>query len=287
MESFGRICSVIGSDRPGRKVGGLLRPEHLSRALELLIKASSVAVVTGFFVPACGAPETDGPGGAVMLGRALERCGRSVTLYTDARCFSVLESCSRAVDGPAVRSVETGEEILESSPSLLVFIERLGRAADGRYYNMRAEDISSVAAPLDDAAPLALTAGIPVLAVGDGGNEAGMGNFRGDLSSILPEYAHCLSVTQASVTLPADVSDWGGYALAAMLSLAAGEWVGPEEEEIDRMLASLVGAGAVDGVTRRGEPTVDSFSASVHRAVVRSLQEIMSSAILNTKRAPL
>ena len=53
------------------------------------------------------------------------------------------------------------------------------------------------------------------------------------------------------------------------------------------MLASLVGAGAVDGVTRRGEPTVDSFSASVHRAVVRSLQEIMSSAILNTKRAPL
>ena len=47
------------------------------------------------------------------------------------------------------------------------------------------------------------------------------------------------------------------------------------------------GAGAVDGVTRRGEPTVDSFNASVHRAVVRSLQEIMSSAILNTKRAPL
>lgn len=285
MESFGRICSVIGSDRPGRKVGGLLRPEHLGQALELLIKASSVAVVTGFFVPACGAPETDGPGGAVMLGRALERCGRSVTLFTDARCFSVLESCSRAVDGPAVRSVETGKEILESSPSLIVFIERLGRAADGRYYNMRAEDISSVTAPLDDAAHPALAAGIPVLAVGDGGNEAGMGNFRAELSSILPGYAHCLSVTQASLTLPVDVSDWGGYALAAMLSLVAGEWVGPDEEEIDPMLASIVGAGAVDGVTLRGEPTVDGFDASVHRAVVRSLHEITSSAILNTKRA--
>ena len=286
MESFGRICSVIGSDRPGRKVGGLLRPEHLGQALELLKTAPSVVVVTGFFVPACGAPETDGPGGAVMLGRALERCGRSVALSTDARCLSVLESCSRAVDGPVVRSVETGGEILESSPSLIVFLERLGRAADGRYYNMRAEDISSVTAPLDDAAHPALAAGIPVLAVGDGGNEAGMGNFRAELSSILPGYAHCLSATQASLTLPVDVSDWGGYALAAMLSLVAGEWVGPDEEEIDPMLASIVGAGAVDGVTLRGEPTVDGFDAFVHRTVVRSLHEIMSSVIPKKKRAP-
>ena len=286
MESFGRICSVIGSDRPGRKVGRLLRPECLGRALELLKNAHSASVVTGFFVPACGVPETDGPGGAVMLGRALERCGRSATLYTDFRCFSVLDACSRAVDGPVVRSAETGEEILESSPSLVVFLERLGRAADGRYYNMRAEDISTVTAPLDDAAAPALAAGIPVLAVGDGGTEAGMGAFRSELSSILPGYAHCLSVTQASLTLPVDVSDWGGYALAAMLSLVAGEWVGPDEEEIDRMLGALVGAGAVDGVTRRGEPTVDGFDAFVHRTVVRSLHEIMSSVIPKKKRAP-
>ena len=277
MESFGRICSVIGSDRPGRKVGGLLRPEHLAQALDLLKTASSAAVVTGFFVPACEAPETDGPGGAVMLGRALERCGRSVMLYTDARCFTVLDACSRIVDGPVVRSIETGGEILESSPSLVLFIERLGRAADGRYYNMRAEDISSVTAPLDDAASRALEANIPVLAIGDGGNEAGMGNFRTQLAELLPGYAGCLSVTEASVMLAVDVSDWGGYALAALLSIREGKWVGVEEDELAPMLAAQIEAGAVDGVTRRGEPTVDGFDIGVHRDVVRSLKDAVRS----------
>ncbi len=279
MDIFGRICSLIASDRPGRKVGPLLGPELLGEAVALINKRSSAAIVTGFFVPSSGAPETDGIGGAVMLGRSLARCGRDVELFTDPLCFTVLDACSRAVRGPVVRSVESVEEILSSSPSLLVFIERLGRASDGRYYNMRGEDISSATAPLDDAASIALGAGTPVLAIGDGGNEVGMGNFRRRLAELLPGYAGCLSVTKATVTLPVDVSDWGGYALAALLSSDRDEWTGADEEEIDRMLSSLVDAGAVDGVTRRPEPTVDGFDASVHRDVVRSLKEAVSSSI--------
>jgi len=44
------------------------------------------------------------------------------------------------------------------------------------------------------------------------------------------------------------------------------------------MLAALVGAGAVDGVTRLGEPTVDGFGAHVHRDVVVSLRRIVEGA---------
>ena len=279
MDIFGRICSLIASDRPGRKVGPLLRPEILGEAAALLSRSSSIAVVTGFFVPACGAPETDGIGGAVMLGRSLERSGRDVELFTDPLCFAPLDACSRVVRGPVARSAESVEEILSSSPSLLVFIERLGRAADGRYYNMRGEDISSVTAPLDAAASTALETGTPVLAIGDGGNEVGMGNFGTQLAELLPWYAGCLSVTEATVTLPVDVSDWGGYALAALLSLRQGKWVGADEDELLPMFDAQIGAGAVDGVTRRSEPTVDGFNASVHRDVVRSLKEAVSSSI--------
>lgn len=272
MPVFDRVRQMIASDRSGRGVGPMLRAEHLRSACDLLLKSASVAIVTGFFVPACGAPETDGPGGAVVLGRALSRLGKYVLLYTDPLCDRAIEACSRSVGGPEVHSVERGEDVLEPRPSLVVFLERLGRAADGRYYNMRSEDISDFTYPLDDAAAMAMNGGTPVVAVGDGGNEAGMGILRSELSVALPGYARCLSVTGSTVAVAADVSDWGGYGLAALLSIEAGEWTGPEEHEIDDMLAALVDAGAVDGVTRMSAPTVDGFKSGVHREVVRSLR---------------
>lgn len=282
MERKERIGALVASDRGGRKVPALFRPSFLDEALRLMEASSKVAVTTGFFVSPCGAPETDGPGGAVMLARALERCGREVSLFTDALCFDVVEACSKSVNGPSVRCVFSGEHILEYDPDLLVYIERIGRAEDGKYYNMRGEDVSSVTIPLDDAAFLALERNIPVLAVGDGGNEAGMGNFRGDLAVLLPSYAPCLSVVEASVALPVDVSDWGGYALASLLSLRREEWIGPEEDEIDAMLNAMVSRGAVDGVTRRREPTVDDFPLEEHRRIVRSLRETIIFSVLRS-----
>ncbi len=229
MDIRGSVEKLIAADRGGRKVSSLFRPGFPDDALGLLEGASRVAVVTGFFVPACGAPETDGPGGAVMLGRSLARSGKETVLFTDRLCLDAVTACSAAVGGPVVREAAGAEEILAFRPDLLVFIERLGRAEDGLYYNMRAEDVSATTAPLDGAALSG--SGLKVLAVGDGGNEAGMGLFRGKLAELLPAYAPCLSVVGADTALPVDVSDWGGYALASLLSLECGEWIGPEERE--------------------------------------------------------
>lgn len=276
MDIRGSVEKLIAADRGGRKVSSLFRPGFLDEALGLLEGASRVAVVTGFFVPACGAPETDGPSGAVMLGRSLVRSGKETALFTDRLCLGAVTACSAAVGGPVVREAAGAEEILAFGPDLLVFIERLGRAEDGLYYNMRAEDVSATTAPLDGAA---LSGNVKVLAVGDGGNEAGMGIFRGKLAELLPGYAPCLSVVGADTALPVDVSDWGGYALASLMSLGCGEWIGPEEGETGTMLDALISAGAVDGVTRRSEPTVDGFPEGEHREVISKLKELVISRL--------
>lgn len=266
------VGALIASDRGHRGVPTLFREAYLGEAAGYLAASSRVAIVTGFFVPSCGAPETDGPGGSSALGRCLARMGKDVLLCTDVLCAPALRRCSGAIDGPEVRVVSSGEEILATGADVVVFIERLGRARDGRYYNMRREDVSVHAVPLDSAALLAVGRGIPVVAVGDGGNETGMGNFLEPLEALLPEYAPCLSAVGATVTLPVDVSDWGGYALCVPLSLTEGRWLGPHPEEIEAMLGALVRERAVDGVTRRGEPTVDGFPREVHQAVVRDLR---------------
>ena len=277
MEASSAIGRLIASDRGKRGVPSLFRPSFLVDALRLAEGASKAAVVSGFYVPSRDSPETDGPGGAVIFARALARSGREAAIFTDSLCEKALKACSMAVDGPEVIRAKCGGDILAFGPDLLVFIERLGRARDGRYYNMRSEDISDFTPPLDGAA---LAGGLKTLAVGDGGNEAGMGVFRSDLAKLLPHYENCLSVIGADVALPVDVSDWGGYALAAMLSMKAGRWLGPEEGEVEAMLEALVAAGAVDGVTLKREPTVDGFGAEEHARVVRELRKICFSPAL-------
>ena len=45
------------------------------------------------------------------------------------------------------------------------------------------------------------------------------------------------------------------------------------------MLDALISAGAVDGVTRRREPTVDGFPEEEHRHVIRELKELVTSRL--------
>ncbi len=268
------LTALVASDRPGRAVSRLCEGRCWERALQLLSASSRVAVVTGFYVPAAGAAETDGPGGAAVLARAFSRSGRECRLFTDSLCLSVVKAASEALSGVEVQAVGTGEEIMEWLPDLVVFLERLGRASDGHYYNMRGEDIGSFTRPLDDAADLAKGMGIPVLAVGDGGNEVGMGALSERLRGLVPGFAGCLCDVSADVVLPVDVSNWGGYALAALLSSREGFWLGHSPEEERRVLERIVQAGAVDGVTLKGTLSVDGFDLEGQQQIVVQLYEM-------------
>jgi hypothetical protein len=182
--------------------------------------------------------------------------GKSVTLVTDGRNWDCLEACSLSVGGPGVLCAE-GPHQVPDGLDLLIFIERPGHAGDGRYYNMEGRDISDVVAPLDRAAERALGCGVPVLGVGDGGNEAGMGLLFDDLAQRMPQYASCLSRVSATVCLPVDVSNWGAYALAALLSSLCRRWVGLDLGEEALMLRALLSVGAVDGISKLPESSVD------------------------------
>lgn len=250
---------IVASDERARGVSTLCRPEFWSNALDLLIKASRILIVTGFYIKSKGACETDGPPGAVVLGRALARVGKQVVLLTDSRNHACLKACSRKVGGPVVACIDDPLKV-SLAMGLLVFIERPGRASNGSYYNMRGLDISDVISPLDVLAERAAAASIPVLAIGDGGNEAGMGVFFESLLHLMPEYQRCLSVVPSDVCLPVDISNWGGYALSALLSVFYRRWLGLDELEETAMLEVLLQNGAVDGVSGESSLSVDGLN---------------------------
>ena len=262
------LCGIVASDRAGRKAPLLCVSREMVAAAEVLFQASSVTIVTGFLVPEAGKAETDGPPGSAVLGRAIRDLDKKCRIVTDPYCLDVVSACAKAVGGPEVVPASAPEEVLEGETDCLVFVERLGQAADGRYYNMRGRDITEWTSPLDCAAGLARRKGIPVVAIGDGGNEAGMGTLAESLKGLVPDFGPCLCAVDSDVCLPVDVSNWGCYAVVALLSGMSGRWMGHSPLEESAMLEGMIEAGGVDGATRRRVPTVDGFTAEENLAVV-------------------
>ena len=138
-------------------------------------------------------------------------------------------------------------------PALVISIERPGAAADGRCYNMAGEDISDRCGQVE---PYLTQANCPTIAIGDGGNELGMGNVLESLAALNIKPA----VSQCEELIVADVSNWAAYALCAVTDWLAGN-LHDTSPEILSELEYLISKGAIDGVTGEATPTEDGFAA--------------------------
>jgi Domain of unknown function (DUF4392) len=157
------------------------------------------------------------------------------------------------------------------TPSHLVSIERPGRTQDGDYRNARGASVREWNAPLD-ALFLAAPRRVTTIGIGDGGNEIGMGNVRARIcrSGALPR--SITSVVKVEHLVVAGTSNWGAWGVVAELSRLTGRHLLHSADEERRMIEACVAAGAVDGITRRREPTVDGLPLSAHVGMLELLR---------------
>lgn len=197
---------------------GPLCPGHLgAAATHLAGHAQSVAIVTGFFIPKGDPPaaETDGPPGALFLGKALLEAGIPTVIVTDAPCVSACQAAADVMDFPRSNVLECSlgngrwcEQFWETgvgrSLTHLISLERVGpshsletlrcqiRSGEtpeaafvqsvpastwNHCHNMRGEIIDAHTAPLHSLFDHVLNdrRDIKTIGIGDGGNELGMG----------------------------------------------------------------------------------------------------------------
>ena len=276
----------------GRRTAELIAASagELAAAGQGLARATSVGLITGFFVPRgeVAAPETDGPVGTALLAAGLAACGVPARIAVDTPCADAVRA---AVDqaGGGVEIDEIGVHDRAGLDALVagwckagishaVAIERCGRSPDGRPRNMRGVDVSAWTAPLDD---LFLGGPWRKLAVGDGGNEVGMGKLpAGLIARTVPNGDRIACVTSCDHLVVAGVSNWGAYGLMAALAVLRPEWsptIGrflTAECDLAVTRATVDKAGAVDGVTARREATVDGFGPEIHGPLIDRLGRI-------------
>ena len=244
-----------------------LEPGYCLRAAKILRDCRGIVLIgTGF--PVVETFETDGPVGAIAIYETLEKLGATPILICDKPISQALAERFRIyeihVGDDRRREYEAQHALTAFRPDAVISIERPGQAADGGYYNMRGESISEYTACFDNFMNLS---DCPTIAIGDGGNEIGMGKVTAALEdlNIVP------STTTCDELIVTDVSNWGAYGIISFLSLWNQRDLLAEIVPLD-ILRYISELGSVDGVTRVNQLTEDGLNVEEGESVLRELR---------------
>jgi hypothetical protein len=146
-------------------------------------------------------------------------------------------------------------------------------------------NVSEHAAKVDELYDI-LPDDVATIAVGDGGNEIGMGKVEETVRDVVEHGAACqcdcgegiADSTETDILVPATVSNWGGHSIVACLSYLLEQPLLHEPALERRMLDEASMAGAIDGSTGGTHAWCDGFPPSFHEAIVEMLRETLRSA---------
>jgi hypothetical protein len=260
----------------------------------------TVLVLSGFIMRDYGLPETDGPIGAAVLGRALALGLGAVPIgVSEAAAIPCMRACFTAaglipatldtlrrgrnrcgfVEFPVddAKAEEAARRLLdELAPKAVVAIERPAAGADGHYHGGGGFEISSFTAKTDVLFALAQGRGIATIGIGDLGNELGMGVVAADVRAHVPLGDVIAARLAADVAVVANISNWGAYGVAACLAAMVGnEAVFHDGAEEIRLIEACVRAGAIDPVGGQSRTWVDGTDGKTNAALVDLLRSVV------------
>ena len=271
---------ILGNDLRGVSH---LRPhlpaDFCSQAADLVLSNPGTAfIATGFYIRAADAPESDGPPGAIAIGRALESLGWRVVHVTDRYTVPIIKpfvtSDTAVIDFPITDDESSrrfaSQLLTDHDPSVLIAIERCGLNEDDMYLNMRGLDISPQTARMDH---LFLQHSRTV-GIGDGGNEIGMGNVAEFVPQVGTLVEHP-AVTKTTKLIISSTSNWGGYGLVAAISRQVDRNLLPIPDEETDLITRMVDLGAVDGVVGKSQYAVDAMDLDTHGQALLNLRALL------------
>jgi hypothetical protein len=276
--------------------------------LDRVREGEAVLLLTGFpFLP-FGKPELDGIVGTAVLARALAIARRArPVIVTDHVTVPVMRALLTAAGinlydtaddlrtyphsgavlgftGDAAAAVAEADAILTRfAPTALVAIEKPGANANGVYHQGNGSDVSHLVAKTDALVVAAAARGVLTVAIGDLGNEVGLGGLADVLETQTPFGREFVKAPTGSIaaTVAADhvvaasVSDWGAYGLSAMVAFLAGTRDALHTPSLQRQLLwTAVHNGALDG-SGRGEPAVDGVGEDYTANLVAMMRDII------------
>lgn len=297
------VCKILYSG--SRPLAG--KPLCMNAAQKLaatLQEGDIVYILTGFVLRPYNKAETDGAISSVLLCRSLEKAfgvKPIIICPEDARhavekiatCVGLQIPVSMDVitfTKDADKAASQADEILSAAkPAAIISIEAPGCNKDGCYHNAIGMDVTALEAKMDVLFEKAQAMGVLNIAIGDLGNEIGMGAIAQTLETYIP-YAglgrcNCgcgggiAATTKADNLITATVSDWGCYAMIAALAYL--------KEDLDimhtpKLEKCALTCGCENGLIDMGGehiPAIDGFGLQINMPIVQLMYELVKSAL--------
>jgi len=130
--------------------------------------------------------------------------------------------------------------------------------------------------------------GVLTIGVIDQGNEIGSGTIEETVRKVVPYGDVCQCECQSGmacavktdVVFPAAVSNWGAYAIVAVLGLLLKKPEVLHDAETERrMIEACIMANSVDGVSCWSIPSVDGIKSETHQAFITMLHTIVANGL--------
>ncbi|MDR0855705.1 MAG: DUF4392 domain-containing protein [Christensenellaceae bacterium] len=306
------VCRILyeGSRAYTKKPLTLNAAEQIIKYVK---KGDIVYILTGFVLLEHKKAEMDGIIGAMFLARALAVAleakpvivcpednlvavqnlayDMGLHLYTD---FEDLKRVSASM-GVIVftkdvsKALAQSKEIIKNNPApFVISTEAPGSNFKGVGHNATGLEVTPLEARLDVFFQYVTDQKIPTLAIGDLGNEVGMGTIAEHIKKYIP-YARegacrcgcgggILADTKADNIITATVSDWGAYGVCAALAFLTKKYATmPSAELVERAILTASRSGMID-MYGWLIPSVDGFDKAIICTIVNLMVECISYA---------
>ncbi len=307
------VCKIL-YQASRKRAGGPICMNAAQKLIKTLKAGDVVYVMTGFVLRPFKKAETDGIISSMLLCRALvkafdvkpilvcaEENYQAVKALASLVGLHLFEDLDALMDMPvsmgvivytkdAEKAAAQADEILaRGKPGAVISIECPGANAKGVYHNAVGLDVTSLEAKQDIFFEKLQKMGVLNIAIGDLGNEIGMGAISDTLNEFIPYAAEgrcqcgceggIAVVTKADHLITATVSDWGCYGMIACIAYLL--------ENVDIMHDAQLEKRAMITACENGMidmygwlvPAIDGFGFEVTLPIVSLMREMVKSAL--------
>lgn len=312
------VCRIL-YPAAREKCGCPLTMNFAEKLLETANEGDLVYIISGFILPPFGTPETDGIVGTVLLCRTLAKLGIHPVIVCPDENVPAVEAMApivglhlyKTVDDAVKYPISMGvvsftkdmgtaeaqaSGLMSYNPKAVIAIEAPGSNEVGVYHNATGLDVTDMQAKSDVLFDLATAKGVMTFAVGDLGNEIGLGTIKEQLETYIP-YAHVggddtcrcgcgrgIGVSsKADVLLTATVSDWGVYGITAAIAWLMNDISFMHTPEMEEQIVTVASRAGMIDMYGWLVPAIDGQDVSICAAVVKLMRSCVKNALSLTE----
>ncbi len=289
------------------------------KMVENIKNGDFVFILTGFILLPHRAPEMDGIVSSMLLARALvqafdakpviicpednfeavKECARVVGLH----CYEDLDKVATLPISMGVinftkdssKAEEQAEQIISAIlPKAVIAIEAPGANECGEYHNSIGINITELEAKTDVLFQKLKDRGVLNFAIGDLGNEIGMGTIAEHIKKYIPYtsknqckcdcHGGILSKTSADNIITATVSDWGCYGLMAAIAFLKKDLDIFHKGEMEMEVMRVATRNGVIDMTGSLIPGIDGFNTKMNVNIVELMRQCVGYAMKHEGR---